>query len=368
MDIITPEDIPSINLIASFLADNHHPSILPTSPSSNEPVNIVSPVPPISHIILCGSAILHTATTVFSALPHLAALLAKQARTDTHDQFHSSSSPSPHLSSPPQHLTLIICGGIGHSTSFLYNAVSVHPVYNILHNDIISQKLSEADVFLLIGKRFWNLDGVVERYGIKLLVDRVSTNCGANAVEARKLLDHDQHVRKRKQEEDQMGIVVESVVGGDVTDKSEGDDGTTFLIVQDPTMSLRTKHCFIKTFLLDTPSFTSKDVEFIAFPTFTPSLEYIPTSNPTPTSNRVDHDDKKETQLYYSTPNIDPIGLWPIPRFLDLLLGEIPRLRNDEKGYGPNGMGFIGAVEISLEVEEAWDVISRKIRSGRGNR
>ena len=41
-------------------------------------------------------------------------------------------------------------------------------------------------------------------------------------------------------------------------------------------------------------------------------------------------------------------------RLLDLALGEIPRLRDDENGYGPRGRGFIAHVGIPREVEDAW--------------
>lgn len=49
----------------------------------------------------------------------------------------------------------------------------------------------------------------------------------------------------------------------------------------------------------------------------------------------------------------DPI--WPFPRFVSLILGEIVRLRDDENGYGPRGKNFIDHVEIPLEVLEAFE-------------
>jgi hypothetical protein len=44
-----------------------------------------------------------------------------------------------------------------------------------------------------------------------------------------------------------------------------------------------------------------------------------------------------------------------VERFLSLLLGEIPRLRDDENGYGPNGKRFIGHVEIPDDVLAAYE-------------
>ncbi len=49
-----------------------------------------------------------------------------------------------------------------------------------------------------------------------------------------------------------------------------------------------------------------------------------------------------------------PHGMWTMERYVELLMGEIPRLRNDEKGYGPRGQDFIAPVEIPPAVEEAF--------------
>lgn len=48
-------------------------------------------------------------------------------------------------------------------------------------------------------------------------------------------------------------------------------------------------------------------------------------------------------------------GLWTKEYFLSLVLGEIPRLRNDEYGYGPKGSNYIGEVEIPNNVSRAYD-------------
>lgn len=49
-----------------------------------------------------------------------------------------------------------------------------------------------------------------------------------------------------------------------------------------------------------------------------------------------------------------PQGLWSMERFVQLLMGEVQRLRNDEKGYGPRGAGFFGEVEMPDAVDAAW--------------
>ncbi len=50
-----------------------------------------------------------------------------------------------------------------------------------------------------------------------------------------------------------------------------------------------------------------------------------------------------------------PWGMWPLERFLKLILGEIPRLKDSPSGYGPLGKGFIPHVDIPDAVLEAFD-------------
>ncbi len=52
-----------------------------------------------------------------------------------------------------------------------------------------------------------------------------------------------------------------------------------------------------------------------------------------------------------------PHGMWPMETYLDLMSGEVPRLRDDENGYGPNGKGFIDHVRIPPEISEAAEVL-----------
>ena len=47
-------------------------------------------------------------------------------------------------------------------------------------------------------------------------------------------------------------------------------------------------------------------------------------------------------------------GMWEINRYISLLLGEIPRLSDDEDGYGPLGKDFIAHVDIPDEVKHAF--------------
>ena len=64
----------------------------------------------------------------------------------------------------------------------------------------------------------------------------------------------------------------------------------------------------------------------------------------------------KDSELVYDT-NI--LGMWNVERYVNLLLGEIPRLTDDVNGYGPNGKNFIAHVDIPLKVQEAFEFVSK---------
>ena len=48
-------------------------------------------------------------------------------------------------------------------------------------------------------------------------------------------------------------------------------------------------------------------------------------------------------------------GMWDVERYMTLLMGEIPRLTDDESGYGPKGKGFIAHVDVPEPVREAFE-------------
>ena len=48
-------------------------------------------------------------------------------------------------------------------------------------------------------------------------------------------------------------------------------------------------------------------------------------------------------------------GMWPIERYVNLLMGEIPRLSDDENGYGPSGKNYIAHVDIPNNVKLAFE-------------
>lgn len=50
-------------------------------------------------------------------------------------------------------------------------------------------------------------------------------------------------------------------------------------------------------------------------------------------------------------------GMWSMDHFITLLLGEIPRLADNENGYGPSGKNFIAHVDIPDEVLTAFEYL-----------
>ena len=55
-----------------------------------------------------------------------------------------------------------------------------------------------------------------------------------------------------------------------------------------------------------------------------------------------------------------PRGMWSMERYITLLMGEIPRLRDDGEGYGPRGRGFIAHVDVPEEAERAFEYLRKR--------
>ena len=48
-------------------------------------------------------------------------------------------------------------------------------------------------------------------------------------------------------------------------------------------------------------------------------------------------------------------GMWTVDRYVNLLMGEIPRLTDNDAGYGPNGKNYIAHDDIPPEVQAAFE-------------
>jgi DUF218 domain len=100
------------------------------------------------------------------------------------------------------------------------------------------------------------------------------------------------------------------------------------VLVQDPTMQRRTHESFDR-------ALAGRDVTLASQAPFVPDV-------------RADG-------------GYDDLGdrAWDLPRFADLVAGELRRLRDDERGYGPRGAGHIGHVDLPPDVERAAGVLAR---------
>ena len=120
---------------------------------------------------------------------------------------------------------------------------------------------------------------------------------------------------------------------------SRGISPENLIIVQDPTMMRRTIASFEKAY--DTLKTQSKPKTIIPWSTFTPHLSL----------------EDKEVRwdiTGFCDKNASVNELWRMDRFLGLIIGEITRLNDDVDGYGPNGKGFIGHVDIPEGVLQSW--------------
>ncbi|KAF2159759.1 hypothetical protein M409DRAFT_70812 [Zasmidium cellare ATCC 36951] len=250
----------AVNTISRFLA--------------NEQISDLHTCPPVDCIVICVSALVFQGERLFRAL-------------ETRPSLAKS---------------LVLVGGIGHSTKLLYEAIGRHDKYKYLRDDI--EGLPEARVMETILKRHFDLKKI-QFEGCQILIEDKSTNCGSNAIETRKVLE-DANV----------------------------PSPASVLLIQDPTMSLRSPASFQKTYEdhVNPP-------RFLCCPFFVPTVLSSPSG--LQFANDIPHD-----------------WLWSTDRFLELILGEIPRLRDDKQGYGPTGKGFIPHVDIPDQVERSWRLLN----------
>ena len=183
---------------------------------------------------------------------------------------------------------LLISGGIGHSTPFLYEAIRNHPRYHTLP---VAGR-AEANILADVARAFWQIPEA------RLWVEDRSTNCGENARFSWNMLKERQRTSGR------------------------------VLVVQDPTMQRRTMATFARV-CRDEPA----SPQWISHPGFTPALQ------------------NGTEGVEFSGVNA---GLWPVDRYLSLVLGELPRLYDDANGYGPAGRDFIAHVAFPEAVTAAW--------------
>ncbi|GFZ30682.1 hypothetical protein CSC2_12080 [Clostridium zeae] len=142
---------------------------------------------------------------------------------------------------------------------------------------------------------------LINVYGISendIIIENQSTNCGDNAYKAFDMLR-------------ELNIEAGSII-----------------LLQDPTMQLRSDASFRKAW---------RDEDKVKFINYAPFLPKVKLFN---------------NKIIFENTNID--GIWEVDRYLSLIMGEIPRLKDDEYGYGPKGKYFIEHVDIPEEIIEAY--------------
>jgi uncharacterized SAM-binding protein YcdF (DUF218 family) len=199
----------------------------------------------------------------------------------------------------------MIVGGIGHSTSYLIQSIGQNDAYRT----ISTTGRTEADMLLEVAVRAAGIDpGVV-------LLERQSTNCGNNATNARDVLLNRGYGASMPQ---------------------------TIVLMQDPTMQRRSHASFAQAWaeLAERESLSWRP-RFVSYAAFIPQVAV-----------------NGQGELTVVAPaaglGSGQSAVWGIDRLLPLLLGEIPRLRDDEAGYGPKGKGFIPHVDIPSNVERSY--------------
>ncbi|KAK6211988.1 hypothetical protein LQW54_005516 [Pestalotiopsis sp. IQ-011] len=160
---------------------------------------------------------------------------------------------------------------------------------------------------------------------LTVLVEDQSTNCGANASMTKGLLAR-------------HGI----------------HNPRSIIVAQDPTMCRRTAASFEKLYEADPDT----RPQILCWPTFVPRVAMVEAQTVASSGPL--------SRLAFQTapmsgPNLD--DLWEMTRFADLIMGEIPRLRDTIDGYGPRGKGFISHVDVPQSVENAWHILRSSLGS-----
>ncbi|MDV3428874.1 MAG: YdcF family protein [Bacillota bacterium] len=182
---------------------------------------------------------------------------------------------------------IMIVGGIGHSTKYLADNITNNSKYKGIDVSL----RPEADILKDLLIKF---EGISQA---AIITENKSKNCGSNAYEALKVI------------------------------KALNKIPQTVILLQDPTMQLRTDLCFKK-------EWQSENTIFINYAPFIPNL-------------------KQQGKLSFVNDEI--YGLWDMDRFISLILREIPRLRDDINGYGPKGKGYINHIDIPEDILSSYE-------------
>ncbi|KAF5663732.1 hypothetical protein FHETE_7437 [Fusarium heterosporum] len=240
-----------------------------TSDSRSQPIDVV---------VLCASAILAIPEAVFKWA------IQEQNRPDAHQR----------------NTVLVLCGGIGPCTPFVYDSIKSSKKYSQIYDEVYGKP--EGQVLKVMAERFYKLDITKLKHhspsqdGFRILISDRSTDCGADATETRKVLEHEGIYSPR-----------------------------SIVVVQDPAMSTRTVSSFSRVY-------DGQQARISSWPRLKSETG----------------DSKREAQ------NKDiPKELWSMDRFLDRIMGNTSRMPETDTKTS-------SAIAIPHEVEDAWSTIMDK--------
>ncbi|KAG4273762.1 hypothetical protein FPRO04_01403 [Fusarium proliferatum] len=211
-------------------------------------------------IVLCASAIL--------AIPEAVFEWAAQQQSQNEERDINT--------------VLVLCGGIGPCTPFVYDAIRASKKYCTIFDTINGKP--EGEVLKVMAERFYKLkinETGSQDHGFRILVSDRSNNCGADASEAQKVLEEN-GIRSPR----------------------------SMVVVQDPAMSCRTMSSFEKVYENDT-------VQISCWPRLK---------------------QPREAQQEKALPGKDVRReLWSMDRFLDRIIGEQGGVMREKSTIGiPN--------------------------------
>jgi hypothetical protein len=233
---------------------------------------------PIDVVVLCASAILAIPEAVFEWA------VQEQARPDARER----------------NIVLVLCGGVGPCTSFVYDAIKSSKKYSQIYDDVHGKP--EGQVLKTMAERFYKLDVSKPEHhhsfedGFIILVSDRSTDCGADATETRKVLEGN-------------GI----------------HSPRSIVVVQDPAMSSRTVSSFNKVY-------DDQEAHISSWPRLK--------------SGSLPQQGKDQDKHM-------PRELWSMDRFLDRIMGDSSQVQS--KNIKVNS-----SIDIPGEVEDAWSTIMHK--------
>lgn len=192
---------------------------------------------------------------------------------------------------------LLLSGGAGHSTPMLYENLCNSIYGNLVQQELVLETMAEAEMFAAIAQAAFGIPAG------RIRIENQSKNSAENARYSLEIL------------------------------RDRGLDGP-LLILQDPTMQRRS----VLTWMREA-DLAGSDMCTLSHAVFVPKVEPGPDG-----ALRLAEDQAQ--------------GTWTLERFLGLIMGEIERLHDDEKGYGPKGKNFLPHVDIPEAVYESYMRVS----------